>query len=413
MRKTIIMAALAVFSANAFAQDDVVKEAEKVAKKGNVAEAVTMITPALTSDQTTDKAKAWNVLFSIYHNQFNALFTKMQEEKVLSGNSTVNESEMYDYCYKAYETAVKGDEYDAMPNEKGKVKVKYRKATASKLANDRPNLINGGQVFYNNNDFATAIKYWKMYVDVVKTPLFSEIELPADPYVHEICYYIALASYNQKDYATAIEYAKLAAQDTAKVKDANEIIVFSMKDGAKTPEDSLNYLNTVKELHKKEPAEARYFNMLMEYYAKPGRESQMTAWCQEEIANNPNNKMAWALKGEVEMNTEKWDDAIASYKKAVEIDPDFVQVIFNIGVCINSKAVKVKDELADKNTGGLTQENADKVKALLEEAKVYLLQVKEKDPNRDTVNWVYPLYQIYYALGDETNAAEMEKLLKQ
>ena len=113
----------------------------------------------------------------------------------------------------------------------------------------------------------------------------------------------------------------------------------------------------------------------------------------------------------MQMNHREWDNAVASYSKAVEIDPTFVQCIFNAGVCLNSKAIDLKDELADKNTGGLTRENAEKVKAILAEAKIFLEQSKELDPYREKVNWAYPLYQIYYSLGDDAKAAEMEKLV--
>ena len=137
----------------------------------------------------------------------------------------------------------------------------------------------------------------------------------------------------------------------------------------------------------------------------------MNAWVDEELAANPANKMAWALKGESQMNNREWDAAVASYQKAIDLDPTFVQVLFNAGVCLNSKAIDLKDELADKVTGGLTQENADKVKAILAESKVFLEKTRELDPTREKVNWAYPLYQIYYSLGDEAKAAEMEKLV--
>ncbi len=411
MKKTIIMALMAVCSSTAFAQDDLVKQADKLAKAGEFAEAIKTITPALTSDMTLDKAKAWNVMSTINYDQYQKLFQTMQEEKVKGLPSTVNEGDMYKAFVAAFEAASKCDEYDRQPNEKGKVKTKYRSANGAKFANTRVMLISAGQNDYNNKNFADAIKTWKLYVDSSNDPLFTGIDMTNDPYRTEICYYIGLASYNQKDYATATQYAKMAAQDSAKTKDANEIILFAQKDGAKTKEDSLAYLQTIKQLHKEQPEEARYFNLLMEYYTKQGRQDEMLAWTQEEIALNPNNKMAWALKGEVEMNTNKLDDAIASYKKALEIDPEFVQVIFNTGVCLNSKAIELKDQLANKTTGGLTVANKEKVKAVLEEAKTYLIKTREMDPEREKVNWVYPLYQIYYSLEDEAGTAEMEKLL--
>ena len=126
---------------------------------------------------------------------------------------------------------------------------------------------------------------------------------------------------------------------------------------------------------------------------------------------NAENKMAWALKGEVQMNERDWDNAVESYKKAIEIDPTFIQCIFNAGVCLNGKAIDLKDKLADKNTGGLTKANADKVKAILTDALSFLERAKELDPDREKVNWAYPLYQIYYSLGNKAKSDEMEALV--
>ena len=151
--------------------------------------------------------------------------------------------------------------------------------------------------------------------------------------------------------------------------------------------------------------------MLIAYYNEHPDKKQ--AWIDEEVTVIPDNKMAWAIKGETEMRAEKWDNAIASYKKALEIDPNFTAVIFNTGTCLNSKAIELKDKLSDKKTGKLTTENAAKVKEVLNEAKTYLLKAQELDPNRESVNWAYALYQVYYSLGDKAKSAEYEKLLNQ
>jgi hypothetical protein len=38
-------------------------------------------------------------------------------------------------------------------------------------------------------------------------------------------------------------------------------------------------------------------------------------------------------------------------------------------------------------------------------------KAKDLDPDCEKVKWAYPLYQIYYALGDKAKADEMEKLV--
>lgn len=411
MKKVIMMAAMAVMTTAAFAQDDMVKQAEKLSEKGELDNAVKTITPALNSTQTEDKAAAWNAMSDIQYKIFMQGQQVEIENKVKKTNTPYDTAKMHESIVASLEAALKCDEFDRQPNGKGKVKIRFREANGKKFQLSRVYLITAGLYEYNKKNLPAAIKDWKLYIDCVEDPLFTGIDMSNDPYRPEVCYYIGLSSYNMKDFATATKYAKIAAQDSAKAKEANEILLFAQKDGAKTKEDSLSYLATIKDLHGKYPEEMRYFNLLMDYYSKPGRQTEMKQWAEEEIAKDPNNKMTWALKGEVEMNTGKWDDAINSYKKAAELDPTFVQVIFNTGVCLNSKAIEIKEKLSDKKTGGLTTANANKVKEVLAEAKTHLEKAREIDPNREKVNWAYPLYQIYYSLGEKAKSAEMEKLL--
>ena len=411
MKKMMMMAMMAVVTTSAFAQDALVKEAKKLASKGDFATALQTIKPALTSNETTDKAAAYNQLSDIYFQFFVEEQKKSEEAKVKK--TEFDGTSMHNAIISSMEAALKCEEFDGQPNEKGAVKPRFRTENGKRFVQNRINQIPAGQYFYKEkNDNASAFKAWSLYVDSSSSPMFTGLDMTNDPYMSEIAYYTAFLAYQEKNFADAKKYAGVAAKDPKKASEANEIVLFAMKDGAKSHEDSLAYLAYVKDLHAKNPAEDRYFNMLLDYYNKPGRMNEMKAWAEEEIAKNDQNKMAWALKGEVEMNSQKWDDAIASYKKAAEIDPSFVQVIFNIGTCLNSKAIELKDQLADKKTGGLTPANFNKVKAILEDAKTYLEKAKEIDPTREKVNWAYALYQVYYSLKDKAKSAEMEALLE-
>lgn len=412
MKKLFMMAVMATVATTAFGQDDLVKQAQKLSAKGQHTEAIKMITPALTSSETEDKAKAWNELSKMHYAIYMANQQIMTENQIKKQNNPYDTLAMNRALVASFEAALKCDEYDQQPNEKGKVKIRFRNENQKTWAMMRPHIINIGLAEYNKKNLAEAVKDWRLYIDSAESPMFTGMDLKNDQYRSEVCYFIGLASYQNKDYQTATKYALIAAEDSAKAKEATEIVLFAAKDGAKTKEDSVAYLNILKKFHAEDPQEQRYFNLLMEYYSKAGNEAEMLAWVEEEIRIAPNNKMPWALKGEALMNARKWDEAVAAYQKAAEIDPTFVQVIFNAGVCLNSKAIELKDKLADKNTGGLTKANADKVKVVLSEAKTYLEKSKELDPTRSTVNWAYPLYQIYYALGDQAKSAEMEKLLK-
>lgn len=411
MKKVFMMAVMTAVATTSFGQDALVKQAEKLSAKGQHAEAIRMITPALTSNETVDKAKAWNVVSNMHYGIYMDNQQIMTENQLKKTNTPYDTLGMNRALVASFEAALNCEEFDKLPNAKGKVKIRFRKANQDRWAMMRPHLINIGLAEYNKKNLAEAVKDWRLYVDGAESSLFEGKEMGPDQYRSEVCYFIGLASYQNKDYKTATKYAQMSAEDPAKAKEATEILLFAAKDGAVTKEDSVAYLAILKKFHAEDPQEQRYFNLLMEYYSKANDAEAMMAWVEEEIKIAPQNKMPWALKGEALMNARKWDEAVAAYQKAAEIDPTFVQVVFNTGVCLNSKAIELKDQLADKTTGNISIANANKVKDALREALVYLEKAKELDPTRSSVNWAYPLYQIYYALGDKAKSDEMEKLL--
>ena len=413
MKKMMMMAVIAATATTAFAQDALVKDAKKLMGKNEFDQAVQTLAPALTSSETTDKAAAWNLQGEILYAKYMDIQTEATKNQIEKKNTPYDTLGLHNSVVGAWEAALKCDEFDMQPDEKGKVKLKYRQAAQNKYKNFGVALVQAGQYFYQNRkDNDMAFKAWSMYIDMKNTPIFADVaDFPKDPFFYDIAYYTAILAYQSHKYPEAEKYAKLTAEDASKAKEAQEILIFSKKESMKTKADSIAYVDMLKELHKQNPNEDRYFNLLMDYYTRANDMVALKTWAEEEIAMNDQNKMAWALKGEVLMNQSEWDAAVEAYKKAIELDPTFVQCFFNAGVCLNSKAIALKDQLADKNTGKLTNANADKVKAILNEAKGYMEKAKDLDPDCEKVKWAYPLYQIYYALGDKEKADEMEKLV--
>lgn len=409
MKKIMIMALMVATTSSAFAQDDLVKQAAGMTDKYE--DAVKTITPALTSSQTADKAKAWNTMVDIQM----AKITKEQAEeaksKITGGKTTYDTLGMNKAAVEALNAALQCENIDKQPNEKGKVKPKYRKANADRMLNVRSMVINSGLYEYNHHNNEAAYNDFSLYVESAKSSLFEGKDMTKDQYMGQVSYYAGLLAYGMKNYEAANKYADIAMKDTAVAADAAEIKIFAMKDQLKSKQDSINYLAVIKDLHIKNPKNEKYTGLLIDFYGTPGHAEEMKQFADEEIARDPNSRMAWALKGEYLMNNKQWDEAVEAYKKAAELDPSFVQVIFNIGICYNSKALEMNNKLADK-MGRMTTENLNKVKSVFGQSKVYLEKVKGMDPNREKVNWAYPLYQVYYALGDQAGVKELEPLVK-
>ena len=413
MKKIMMMAIMAVATTSVFAQSEAVKNAKKLLDKGDVEEAIKAVQPALNDGSAEDKAAAWNLLSAAQYKKFSDIQGVKLENQLKQTNNPVDEAAMHNAVVAALEAALKCDEFDNQPNDKGKVKPKYRADNQKIYQSGRLQCINAGQYLYNEKDYAGAFKAFALYVDSGESPLVTGLDLSQDQYKSEVAYFASLAAYQGKDYENVIKYAKIAAEDETKAKDATEILVFSKKETMKTKQDTLEYIDMLKDASAKFPADTRYSAWIGDYYLQSGSNEDLLKWAEAEIAKNPEDKFGYTYKGEALRLSGKFDEAVECYKKAFELDPTYIAAAYQAGVSLNSKAIDLKDKLADKKTGKLTVENANKIKAILTEAKGYLEKVRELDPNHEQVNWVYALYQMYYSLGDNEKAAELEKMLGQ
>ena len=411
MKKVMMVALMAAAAMTVSAQKEVIKNAEGLLKKGSVDEAIQAVQPALNAGSNADKAAAWNLVSSAHYKTFSDIQTQKIEEQVKQTGATVDEGAMNAAIVAAFEAALKCDEFDNMPDEKGKVKPKFRAANQKIYQNGRLQCINAGQYEYNQKNNGGAFKAFALYVDTQDAPLFTGIDMTKDDYKYEVAYFASLSAYQNKDYSNVIKYSKIAAEDESKAKDATEILVFSKKETMKTKQDTLEYMDMLKDASQKFPEDTRYSAWIGDYYLQSNNAEELGKWADAEIAKNPQNKFAYTYKGEALRLENKFDEAVECYKKAFEVDPTYVAAAYQAGVVLNSKAIALKDELADKKTGMLTNANADKVKAILNEAKGYLEKVREADPNREQVNWAYALYQVYYSLGDNEKSTELESIV--
>lgn len=400
MRKITLMAVVACMAASASAQNPDALKSILAAKDFREAKTLVENAEGLSAEEN---AKAWNKVVDLALEKFNKESEIAETNKLLKKDEPVDNAGLGEAAVVAVESALKCENYDQQPNEKGKVKAKYHKANFDRLNSARLTLINVGQEAYNAQDYAKAKTAFGTYVDCKDNSLYSEFDFSTDQYLGQVAYFASLASYNAKDYPAANRYADIAIGDTAVAKDATEVKILAMKAQLKTKEDSVKYLNDIKQLYANNPQSERVFSLLAEYYQSIGDKDAKTALVNEQVAKYP-SKMSWALKGESEMNAQNWKEAINSYKKSLELDPEFNQVKFNLALCLNNLAISIKDS----NDGKLTPE----AKSLLEESIEKLNQVKAADPDHQTINWPYMLYQAYYLVGDEANAKALEDLIK-
>ena len=413
MKKLTMLALAAVFSASAFAQD-VYKQISKI-KDYN--EAYDLLKANLGSMNAEDKAKCYNKLVDLAY------------EKVVKEQATITENQMaeqlktkvtpydtvglYNAVLQALENGVACDEFDMQPNEKGKVKPKFHNSNANRLYPIRFHLINAG-IYYQSTDEALSYKYLATYVESSEYPLFKEQDKSTDTNLTQIAYYAARAAYFAKDYAKAEKYADIALTDTAVAQEAMQVKLAVMQEQLKTHDDSLNYVQKLKDIYAKDENNEMIFSTICSMLISLNDKTGLNELVQAKLAKDPNNFSALAMNGQVYMNDHKWDEAVESLNKALSIQPTNVAVMASIGNCYMYKA---QEGVAAATADGkrLTPDAEKTYVDIYMKAIEYLEKAKDLDKTMEFKNvWAYSLYTCCYrALGaDDPKTKEAELLTK-
>ena len=384
MKKFFIMAMLAVAATSTYAQD-----IKSVLKAKDYAEAQSQLNSCLSSLSNEEKAKAYNKLVELSMQKVNKENSTIVENQALQqmGQQAkpVDMQGFYTSLTNALNAAQECDKYDQMPNAKGKVSPKFHKKNQATLWTLRPQLINAGQDCLQKDDNKGALAYYAAYVESGNSSLFADMDKTKAPdtYLGEVARVASVIAFQEKDMETANKYCDVALKDTASYKDALNLKMAMMQQQMKTKEDSVKCLKTFEELYANDKNNESIFTNLATLYGNLGMKAEQDKCIQERLAADPKCFVAWAVKGQAEMNASKWDEAIADFKKAVEIKPSALVMTW-MGYCNNNKAANLQD--------------VNQQKVLLAETEKYLEKAKELDPEQKEANWKYLLYNTYYVL---------------
>lgn len=387
MRKLFMLAVMVAATSSAFAQD-----VKSVLKSKDYAEAKSQLGACLSSLNNEDKAKAYNKLVELSLQKVNKEMAVMSENQVMEQMGQkdgklkpVDKEGMYASLTNALNDAMECDKYDRQPNAKGKVAPKFHKKNQTALWPLRLNLINAGQDCLQKDDNKGALAYYAAYVESGNSSLFADMDKTKAPdtYLGEVARVASVIAFQEKDMETANKYCDVALKDTASYKDALNLKMAMMQQQMKTKEDSVKCLKTFEELYANDKNNESIFTNLATLYGNLGMKAEQDKCIQERLAADPKCFVAWAVKGQAEMNASKWDEAIADFKKAIEIKPSALVMTW-MGYCNNNKAANLQD--------------VNQQKVLLAETEKYLEKAKELDPEQKEANWKYLLYNTYYVL---------------
>lgn len=412
MKKLTILALAAVTATTSFAQEDAVKQ---ILKMKDYAQATTLLNSSMATMNAEQKAKCYNKIVDLAIEKINSeqMIIQTNEVAAQAGQPTnpFDTIGFYNALATAMDAGTACNQFDNMPNEKGKVKVKFYTANKDRLYNNRPFLINGGIYYQEKSDLKNAYKYFAKYVDTANDPLFAEFDKSKDEYLTQIAYYAAIFAYQTKDKENIGKYADIAMNDPKWSKDAMNLKLAVAQEGLKTKADSVNYVKTLEEIYAKDKANDVVFETLAMMYSQLEMNDPMNKLFDEKLTTDPNNFTVWALRGQNAMIAQDLEKAIEYYKKALTNNPDNAQVLTWLGACLLDRATQVEERAAGR-TGRLAPAAEAQILPIFEEAKTNLEKAKSLDPTGAKSKWAYPLYRCYYRLygakDERTKAAEAE-----
>lgn len=325
------------------------------------------------------------------------------------------------------------EENNNKPNAKGKVK-----ADPTVKLHNKVGIMGMLTLYYNCGAFMDAmgkkqesVNYFQKYVDLPKvSPVFTEAERDSIYHANAKIYgtarfNLALQNFYLKNWDKAVACCDEALKDTIGVHDLYLIKINAY--GEK--KDSAAWERTLIEAAQR-TGSSSYLQNLMYNYLQNNKIDQATAMAARLVVEKPDDKMSWFMKGAIELNIRKeYEEARKSFGKALAIDPDFQDALFNMGIAyINDiydqtnsgkfKYVGTERKITGKNQAAYNREKAiydqelATVKSYYEKARPYMEHLRELAPN-DAKRWASPLQMIYSGLGLSDEAKEMDLLLEE
>ena len=414
MKRVLFSMVLLLAASFIFAQEKNIKEAKSIANevKPDFAKAESLINQALTNPETKDNADAWDVAGFIQRRrsekEMENAYLRKPYDTLQVYNSALNMCKFYFKC----------DELAQIPNEKGKIKNKYRKANAASILAERGNLINGGIQYFNSasqkegaaatEDNKKALEFFATYINIATNQMFEkENLLQTDTVLPQIAYYASLTAAKMEDYPNVLKYAPYAKNDKEVGKYAMEFISTALK----AQGDTINWIASLKEGIQKYPDHSFFFGHLIDYYSNNNKYDEAMQFADDMLAKNPNNTFYLYVKGYLYHNMKDYDKAIEFYTKTIEVDPNYAEAYSNLGLIYCLQAQDFSETATTDVNDSKYKADQVTLKAFYEKARPNYEKARELKPDQKEL-WLNGLYRVYYNLQLGPEFEEIEKLMQ-
>lgn len=404
MKRVLLLSiVLCVAATSAFAQKKAVSQAQSIAKGNNAdfAEARTLIKGALENPETKDDPKTWYVAGYVEDQQFNA-----ERVKELLGQQP-NQPVMYQALLAILPYMEKSYELDQLPDAKGRVRPKHTKDIKGTLSANHVYYINAGAYYFDERDYKTASEAFEQYLKISDLPMFAGEQTAArDSNYMTVQFYAGVAAAQLGDPQKAIAALTRAKDYQYRQSDSYNYLYYEYAN----LKDTVNMERVAKEGLAIFPKDSTFMLNLINIYIYSNRNEEAIDYLNKVIATSPDNAQYYDVLGNVyESGLKDLDNAEKNYMKALELEPNYVSALSNIGRIYYNQGITAQGEANMISDNKLYQEEIAKAKALFEKARPYFEKAHQQKPSVE--EYLVALRGIYYNLNMGKELEEIEAKL--
>ena len=418
MKNKFLLVAALTFTMVGFAQKNEIKDAEKALKEGDAAAAQTAIEAASGTIASADEKT-----------QAQYYFTK---GKIYSDLAKKGNNDAFEKSATSFKKVIEIEEKSG--------KQKYTGETNQYMASLTADLVNSAVSDNGNQKFKEAAE--KLYMSYTLSPKdTSYLYYAAGSAVNGGLYEMALDYYNKLQEvgydgggvvykATNIASGEVEEMDKLQrdlmVKSGGYTDPIDEKTPSKKAEIVKNTALIYTQLGQDEKALEAYqaarkndpedVNLILNeanLYFNQGDKAKFKELMAEAIALAPDNPDLHYNVGVISMEQENYEDARASYKKAIEIDPKYTNAYLNLSTTYVNEGNALIDEMNSLGNSRADIARYDELKskkdALFSLGADVLEEALKNNPTSENI--MIQLKNIYGAMGDNENFLKMKKML--
>jgi len=399
MKKSLILAALVLIGTSCYAQKNpLVKKAKSyaMAETPDFTAARATIEEAIESAPTAE-TYYWAGMIG-YQELTQENYNQMMGQGVNQAKAGLAVEESYKYWLKA-------DELAMIPtlDKKGRevVDQKTRNNIAKKMLEYYKNqeLVKYGIYLNDQRDYAGAYQAFKMHIEIPDLAMMQDPkmqkEMPRDTTYTQYKYYAAIFAVQSEMHNEAILLLEELKDGDFEAISTNQFLYQEYV----ALKDTVKFVETLQNAIARFPAEPWFLQNLINYYIFSGQEQTAVEYLAKAIEREPNVAQYHLIKGNLNLNLQRFEDAMSDFDNALAIDPNLADAVAGKGRVFYNQAVKMNEDASTINEKKAFQKAMAEMNAVFRQSMPYFEKAHQLEPeNRD---YIIILKGLYYRFHTE------------